>query len=340
MTLPGLGGSPPMPPGYVPPGLPDTAAGSTNVFRGRLVIVFGPTGTVSGIFVYQTGTTPGPGNPPIVSITNSTVDPYGNAVQPTIQITGTGTLEVGSAGSPQVQLRTSSGVSGLIDFLLNTAPFTDGLLVCGIVGGTFAALNLQGPGTSTVGHRDKCRIQLDSSDGASFANILQVYNDDGGSDHTYLFLDANGVGITACQQLTAADPTVTATAASPAIGETWKDLRPLQNSFVGTIAGRYPPQFRKTADGTIEVEGYVQLPATYNGVTFANVPAAYRPGSNSGWKGPCFCETNPTSNLGSPNVQVDTAGNLQLHNLGTGLAGTIVSISMRYPLNNTGTINS
>lgn len=338
MTVPGLGGTPPMPPGYQPPGLPDTAAGSVNIFRGRLVIVFGPANTVSGIFVYQQGTTPGPGNTPIVSITNSTVDPFGNAVQPTIQITGTGTLQVGSAGSPQVQLRTTAGKSGVIDFLLNTSPFTDGLLVCGIVGGTFAALNLQGPSTSTAGHRDKCRIQLDSSDGASFANVLQVYTDDGGADHTYLFFDAGGVGITACQQATAADPSIVPTAAAPAVGETWHDMRPLLNGFVGTIAGRYPPQYRKTLDGTIEVEGFIQLPAAYNGVTVQTLPAAYRPGSNTGWKGECWAETN-VAPVGTPNCQVDAAGNLQLHNLPGGLVGTIVGIHMRYPLNNTGTIN-
>jgi hypothetical protein len=51
-------------------------------------------------------------------------------------------------------------------------------------------------------------------------------------------------------------------------------------------------------------------------------------------------ETNPTANSGSPNIQVDTAGNLQLHNLGTGLTGTIVGFYLRYPLDNVGVIPS
>jgi hypothetical protein len=58
-------------------------AGVTNgVQFARQVIVFGPAGTVVGIFVYAAGTTPGPGNLPLVSITQSATDPYGNTVQP------------------------------------------------------------------------------------------------------------------------------------------------------------------------------------------------------------------------------------------------------------------
>lgn len=342
MTTPGTGGLIQAPPGYVPPGLPDTAAGSVNIFRGRLVIVFGPVGTVSGIFVYQLGTTPGPGNTPIVSITNSTTDPYGNTVQPTIQITGTGTLNVGSAPNAQIQLRTSGGVSGVIDFLLNSASFNDGLLVCGIVGGTFAALNLQGPSSTVVGHRDRCRVQLNSSDGvSSFANIQYVYASDTLVDQIFMFEDAGGIGIHVCQQLTAADPSVTATAVAPAIAETWHDMRPLLNSFIGTIAGQYPPQYRKLADGNVQIAGYVQLPAAganLNGITFANLPAAYRPGSNNGHKWTVEFATN-VAPIGTPNVQVDTAGNLTFRNMPVaGMNNNITNIGGIYPLDNTGLI--
>lgn len=339
----GLGGTPPTPPGYVPPGLPDTAAGSVNIFRGRLVIVFGPAGTVSGIFVYAPGTTPGPGNTPIVSITNSTVDPYGNTVQPTIQITGTGTLNVGSAPNPQVQLRTAAGTSGVVDFVLNNASFVDGLLVCGIVGGTFAALNLQGPGSSVVGHRDRCRIQLNSSDGVSSnANIQYIYNTDAGVDQIYMFEDAGGIGITACQNLVATKPGTGTNTANPAVGETWHDLRPLTNAFVGTIAGRYPPQYRKLADGNVQIAGFIQCPniANPNTLTFATVAAAYAPGSNTGHKWAGIDETN-VAPVGTGCIQVDTTGALQLHNWpAAGMNNNIISIAGIYPLDNTGMILS
>lgn len=342
MTTPGMGGTPPAPPGYLPPGLPDVSAGSVNIFRGRLVIVFGPTGTVSGIFVYQQGTTPGPGNTPIVSITNSTTDPYGNPVQPTIQITGTGTLNVGSAPNTQVQLRTTAGVSGLLGFLFNNSAFSDSQVIAGIVGGLFAALSMQGPASTVVGFRDKIRIQLNSSDAiSSFGNVQIVYTDDGGTDHVYAAEDARGFRIQVCGQLTAADPTTPPTATAPAFAETWHDMRPLQNLFVGTIAGRYPLQYRKTAEGNVEVFGYVQFPpaaGNYNSVTFATLPAAYRPGSNSGLKGYCNLETN-VAPVGTPTVQADTAGNLQFHNTPiAGLNGTIAFVWMRFPLDNTGMI--
>lgn len=61
------------------PGLGPSAG--QNV-RARIVVVFGPAGTVSGVFVYAPGTTPGPGNTPIAAMTASATDPYGNSVQP------------------------------------------------------------------------------------------------------------------------------------------------------------------------------------------------------------------------------------------------------------------
>jgi hypothetical protein len=57
--------------------------GSLNVVRARLVIVSGA--GVSGVFVYNG--TPGLGNPPIVSITAGTEDPYGNTVVPGLDVT-------------------------------------------------------------------------------------------------------------------------------------------------------------------------------------------------------------------------------------------------------------
>jgi len=337
MTIPGVGGNPPMPPGYVPPGLPDVSAGSVNIFRGRLVIVFGPAGTVSGIFVYQQGTTPGPGNTPIVAITNSATDPFGNAVQGTIQVTGIGTLNVGSAPNPQVQLRTSGGVSGVIDFLLNSASFVDGLLVCGIIGGSFAALNLQGPGSTVVGHRDRIRIQLNTSDGvSSFANVQYVYTSDTGVDQIFMFEDAGGIGINVCANLTAADPSVAATATAPAISETWHDLRPLTNLFIGTTAGIAPPQYRKCADGDVEIYGRVKTPpaaGNYNGVVWGNLLPAYRPNKS------VQCLVSAVADgAATPVMSINPNGDLLFNFLPAALAQTVIGIGCRFPLDSTGII--
>lgn len=59
--------------------------GVTNgVEFARQVIVFGPAGTPVGVFVYAPGTTPGPGNVPVASMTAGTKDPYGNTVIPQV----------------------------------------------------------------------------------------------------------------------------------------------------------------------------------------------------------------------------------------------------------------
>lgn len=114
MSTPGAGGTPPAPAGYVPPALPSVAAGSALVLRGRLVIVSGPSGTIEGFFMYAPGTTPGPGNPPIVAITTSSTDPYGNSVQPADSPATTPELIIlGSAGS-YLQLATQAGSAVLL----------------------------------------------------------------------------------------------------------------------------------------------------------------------------------------------------------------------------------
>ena len=59
-------------------------ASGGQVVRGRLVIVYGPAGTVVGVFVYQPGTVPGHGNPPVAWMTAGTSDPFGNPLQPQI----------------------------------------------------------------------------------------------------------------------------------------------------------------------------------------------------------------------------------------------------------------
>lgn len=271
----------------------------------------------------------------VCSITaKAVVGPFGEAVPPGVTI--------GKASSVQLELFRDPGfATGILEFLINDANWKNPLIDAAIVAGPppFAAMLVLGPASTLAGFTDVIRQQFNASDAvSSFANLTTSYVDNTGGAHNYQFIDGSGVNILACGRLTATDPTTGLSLANPASSETWHDMRPLLNAFVGTIAGRYPPQYRKTADGTIEIEGFIQLPAAYNGVTVQTLPPAYRPGSNSGWKGECWAETN-VAPVGTPNCQVDAAGNLQLHNLPGGLVGTIVGIHARYPLNNTGTIN-
>lgn len=149
--MPGSGGMPPAPPGYVPPGLPDVAAGSTNIFRGRLVIVFGPSGAVTGVFVYAAGTTPALGNPPIFWATSSSVDPFGNVLPSTVGVAGTGTFRAGNtivtpAGLFTYQSATTPGLGNPPIFWATTGtadPFGNALpSTVGVAGtGTFESGN-------------------------------------------------------------------------------------------------------------------------------------------------------------------------------------------------------
>src|SRR5581483_1572653 len=58
--------------------VPGIQPGDSGLDLAQIVIIFGPSGTISGLFEYEPGTTPGLGNPPVVAITASTTDPYGN----------------------------------------------------------------------------------------------------------------------------------------------------------------------------------------------------------------------------------------------------------------------
>ena len=84
LAMTGLGGTPPPPMNAprgqaTPPGVqPGVSAG---IDFARVVVVFGPTGAVNGVFIYQAGTTPKTGNGPLLSGTLAADDLYKNPVQ-------------------------------------------------------------------------------------------------------------------------------------------------------------------------------------------------------------------------------------------------------------------
>lgn len=95
----GMGGLNPRPLNAPPaggPGIGVQPGPNNGVFFGRLAILFGPSGAVTGIFEYASGTTPGLGNPPIAYMVPNGVthDPFGNA----LPISG-GVVSVSSTGA-------------------------------------------------------------------------------------------------------------------------------------------------------------------------------------------------------------------------------------------------
>lgn len=333
MSIPGTAGTPDPPPGYAIPDLPGVAAGSSLIIRGRLVIVSGPAGAVVGMFVYAPGTTPGAGNPPVISITESATDPFGNAVA--------GGVVVGIAPNAQVQLQSSGGVGRLI-FPLNSAGFVNAQISSAIIG-SFGAFAANGPASTVANFKDFVGIELNSSDGvSSSANIELLYNDSVAVPvaHNYLAVDFTGVRLPAVANITATAPGTGTSALNPATGESWHDMRPLSNLFVGTNAGLYPPQYRKSPDGFVDIAGWIKTPPTtgnYNSVVFATLPAAYRPTANSGHG---WLVSGSADGAASPKVTIDINGNLFLNFLPASLVQTQIGIYGRYPLDNTGLIQS
>jgi hypothetical protein len=126
------------------------------------------------------------------------------------------------------------------------------------------------------------------------------------------------------------------------INDPWHDMRPLLNSFIGTIAGQYPPQYRFSNDGTnVEVAGFIQMPGSggpnFNSLNIAVLPIAYRPTSNAGHR--WAIGTAQSAMNVPPSIQVDAVGAVQFHNLPTsGITSLIVGITGQYPLDVAGLI--
>lgn len=116
--------------------------------------------------------------------------------------------------------------------------------------------------------------------------------------------------------------------------DSWHDTRPLQNSFVGTISGYPPLQYRFANDAySVEVAGFVQSPGTvgnYNGTTICTLPQAYRPNLAQAIKIPA---TQAPDGAASPTFMVQSNGQACLNYLPPSLAGqTVIGINGRYPL--------
>jgi hypothetical protein len=115
-----------------------------GVVIANVVIVSGPAGQVTGIFVYAAGTVPGPGNPPIAWITNASTDPFGNAVSPQLGVRNAAGQGVNLKGSQLIFLgsNTYSGGGGgsAAYFFATPAATVAGQSVLFLVGPTDNAL--------------------------------------------------------------------------------------------------------------------------------------------------------------------------------------------------------
>jgi hypothetical protein len=246
---------------------PGVQPGTSALQFANTVLVFGPAGSAVGIFIYPAGTSPGPGNPPIISITEASADPFGNLVDPGVTI--------GLPTATQIILSTSGG-AGIIDFAMNTPGFLDAIL--GSVVSGFAQVRMGGPVSTTTGHTDQVSQQWNSSDGTVSANGVFVYRDINAILHSYASYGASGFTVTG--SIVAVDPT-TGTVAVPAVSEGWHAIT--LDANWSTLAGQPVPSYRFLADAgrkIVELCGAAQFNVNIANTNLngANpLPAVYRP---------------------------------------------------------------
>jgi hypothetical protein len=118
--------------------------------------------------------------------------------------------------------------------------------------------------------------------------------------------------------------------------DVWHDMRPLSNSFVGSISGEWPPQYRlDVLNGVVKIAGAIQLPGSgpYNGIAFFTMPAGspYIPGQSVSWPVvPLAGSPSANSTGGTPRGFTQPGGQLQVSGIQSAINGTVVRIAGEY----------
>lgn len=309
----------PQPSRFPYPGRPQPSPGVAPspgiVVRANTVIVSGPSGTPVGVFVYQPGTTPALGNPPIASMTAATADPFGNAVKPDIFVYGTGgnTSFVGmTPGTPAALFVGTGDVAetraGRVDgVIFGSGPtrqiFTQHQAprVSGENAGADAGISIASPSVDLT--TNPVTVSLFAQDGLGNVSGVNVYP----------------------TKVTVAAPLIaqsgTATAPSIITTDTWNTYT-LINSFTGTL------NYRLCADGTVEVYGSVTTPAAgFNFTNINNAPAAaYGAFQTPAINPPILCYDNNAGAI----VLAKVFGNGQIQFVNA-VASHLVVFNGRYP---------
>lgn len=132
--------------------------------------------------------------------------PFGKAVGEGFVNPVISKLTVGTPPNVQIELLSLAGVGALI-IIFNNPSFSNGELA-GDVQGNFAQVFFNGPHNMAAGHGDFAGIVINSSDGASSANLSIEYTDTGGVPHAEITVDSAGVHIPQPLQLSGAGSTL------------------------------------------------------------------------------------------------------------------------------------
>ena len=312
-----------VPPLNAPPAgqpLPGVQPGTQNsIVLANIVIIFGPTGAATGLFVYQPGTTPGAGNPPIAWITANTVDPYGNTLQPGVML-----AQAASSGKAQGGLIWNSATPGAAEPLLalfpnagesvgftGNAPFVLGRVFNNNTLKELLALALGG-GSTTGSSPVQFELFSQSVDGSILGHV-SFYD----WASTNLLIDIN-----ASTLITAADPN------SANTNESWHAMGAFNANF---SHGSPAPAFKLNADDTVSFAGEVTVVSgTTSGTFFTLASSAYFPASVK--KFPVAISAGAPAAAANVQVTISTAGALTLSAGPTGAGYNFVLDGIRYPL--------
>lgn len=129
------------------------------------------------------------------------------------------------------------------------------------------------------------------------------------------------------------------------VRDQWHDMRPLGNSWAGTIGGWHPPQYRFSDDYKwVELTGFVQNPSAgiWTSIPIKNLPVAYRPPVVCKWACTGY-PLNPSPYYPfTPTGTMATNGNLTIEDASneTAPSGCIIGIAGRYVINAAGLVLS
>lgn len=291
----------------VVPGVqPGTSGG---LVLAQYVIVFGnpgPGGSAPGLFIYSGN--PGPGNPPVLSDTLATEDPYGNPIAPGIA--------AGKYGGVQAILSVLAGFGQVLVPTGSSLEYEAGGMA-GLTGtGGAPIAQIFSPLQAAPGQPMSDRIVLSllapgAAAGGS-ATWEAVYIDANGTAHLQIQENYSGTEILGASAVTGVQPGTGTSSTNAAVSETWHTAS-LQNGWGASngVGGVFYQLLPWGLHGTVEVIGdIVHATATGNSV-FATLPAGYTPAVQqnhpASWNNPVLLNSASV-----PWVNAGTGGALQM----------------------------
>lgn len=285
--------------------LPGVQPGVTGaVVLAQYVIIFGtgPGGAQPGMFIYQGS--PGPGNPPVFSISDATSDPYKNAIAPGIW--------AGPFGSTQAGLEYNGTAGQLLFPVGGTSPTLVGGISGVAAGAGGSEVQVFSAQDSGAGNTDRVfMVFADHLAGVTSAEYFLVYQDAGAVNRVQAEGGATGLFLFSVASISAVLPGTGTDPANAAQSETWHTAT-LINNWAGSGSGVNGLRYRVAPWGDeIEIEADI-INAVFvppgNSTCFV-LPAGWRPSANrnrpAGWNNP---QVNNSATV--PWVFVDTAGNV------------------------------